>query len=260
MEHRKILGHLRSINHNTITHFAIQSDLPTSENFNKIPVRCIFPSHFLFLFFTQDPCTLHLSWPFSFSFFYSRSLYVASFLAIFIFLLHSRSVSLYTGFFLAICIFTLLRCCSDSLNSGRDLAHFSILHCIVASFPCTLQTFHYTYHWLTPVHCDNLYIFSWPCQLNKSVTVNIYQQLPVPRKTRSENQRLQNFYSLIHPCTVSHQDYYSLYVHLHSVCSIFQRMFLFTAFSFVALTSLLRTLSLCRCVALLFLTFGMACQ
>ena len=30
---------------------------------------------------------------------------------------------------------------------------FSILHCIVASFPCTLQTFHYTYHWLTPESC-----------------------------------------------------------------------------------------------------------
>ena len=81
---------------------------------------------------------------------------------------------------------------------------FSILHCIVASFPCTLTI---CIFFLGP---DNLYIFSWPCQLNLSVTVNIYQQLPVPLKTRSENQRLQNFYSIIHPystCTVSHQDY-----------------------------------------------------
>ena len=72
---------------------------------------------------------------------------------------------------------------------------FSILHCIVASFPCTLT----------------ICIFqSWPCQLKLSVTVNIYQQLLVPLKTGSENQRLQNFYSIIHPyltCTVSHQDY-----------------------------------------------------
>ena len=56
----------------------------------------------------------------------------------------------------------------------------------------------------------------------------MYQQLPVPLKTRSENQRLQNFYSIIHPYstyTVSHQGYYSQHVHLHSVRSIFQRMF-----------------------------------
>ena len=142
---------------------------------------------------------------------------------------------------------------------------FSILHCIVASFPCTLQTFHYTYNWLTPVHCANLFVyFSWPCKLNLSVTANIYQQLPVPLKKCSENQRLENFYSIIRPystCTVSHQDYYSPHVHLHSVCLIFQHMFLLTAIPFVALSSFLRTLSsLCRCVSLFFLTFDMACQ
>ena len=222
------------------------TNLPTFENFNKIPVRCIFPSHFLF---------------------FSRSLYAASFLAIFIFLLHSRSVSLYTGFFLIICIFTLLRCCSYSLNSGSDLARLfdSALYCCLIPLH-----FHFTYHWMTPIHCDNLYIFSWPCQLNLSVIVNIHQQLPVPLKARSGNQRLQNFYWIVHPystCTVSHQDYYSLHVHLIDDYTRYARFFnacfayLLTVFSFVALSSLLRTLSiLCRCLSLYFLTFGMACQ
>ena len=61
-------------------------------------------------------------------------------------------------------------------------------------------------------------------------------------------------------CSRKKQDYYLLHVYLHSVCSIFQRMYLFS-FSFVALSSLLRTLSsLCRCLSLFFLTFGMAYQ
>ena len=105
LERRKTLRHLRSINRNMIIHFANQSQtcqllkiLTRSLYvasflaifffffFLKIPVRCIFPGHFHF------------------------------------FSLLSRSVSPYTGFFLAICIFTLLRCCSYSLNSGSDLA------------------------------------------------------------------------------------------------------------------------------------------
>ena len=110
LERRKTLGHLRSINRNMITHFANQSDLPTSENLNR-----------------EDPCTLHLSWPFSF-----------------FFLLHSRSVSLYTGFFLAICIFTLLCWCSYSQNSGSDLAHLfhSALYCCLISLHFTDLSLH----------------------------------------------------------------------------------------------------------------------
>ena len=84
---------------------------------------------------------LHLSKPFSF---FSRSLYVAYFLAIFIpFLLHSRSVSLYIGFFLAICISTLLRC-SYSLNSGSDLARlfYSALYCCLISLHFTDLSLH----------------------------------------------------------------------------------------------------------------------
>ena len=84
----------------------------------------------------------------------------------------------------------------------------------------------------------------------------------MPLKARSENQRLHNFYSILHPhltCTVSHHDYYYYYVHLvlfgmldfstHVTCML-------TSFSFVALSSLLRTLSsLCRCLSLFFLHF-----
>ena len=212
LERRKTLGHLRSINRNMIIHFANQSQ---TCQFLKNLTRSLYVASFLAIFFF---------------FFFSRSLYAASVLAIFIlFLLHFRSVSLYTGIFPAICIFTLLRCCSYSLNSGSDLA--LLFH---SAFYCCLISLHFTdlsLHLSLADSCDNLYIFSWPCQLNLSVTVNIYQQLPVPLKTRSENQRLQNFYSIIHPystCTESHQDFYSLHVHLHdlhSVCSIFQRMF-----------------------------------
>ena len=175
-----------------IIHFANQSQ---TCQLLKILTRSLYVASFLVIFF-----------------FFSRSLYAASFLAIFIiFLLHSRSVSLYTGFFLTICIFTLLRCCSYSLNSGSDLAclFHSALYCCLIS-----------------LHFDHLYIFSWPCQLNLSVTVNIYQQLPVPLKTCSENQRLQNFYSIIHPystCTVSHQDY--LIIRYMYICIRYARFF-----------------------------------
>ena len=64
-------------------------------------------------------------------------------------------------------------------------------------------------------------------------------------------------------CSSKKQDYYSLHVHPHSVCSIFQRMLCLYLFSFlfVALSSLLRTSSsLCRCLSLFSLNFGMACQ
>ena len=47
LERRKAFGHLRSLYPNMIIHFANQSDLPTFEIFNKIPVRCILPSLFL---------------------------------------------------------------------------------------------------------------------------------------------------------------------------------------------------------------------
>ena len=162
---------------------------------------------------------MHLSWPFSF-----------------FFLLHSRSVSLYIGFFLAIHIFTLLRC-SYSLNSGSDLARLfhSALYCCLIS-----------------LHFDNLYFSSWPSQLNLSVTVNIYQQLLVPLKTRSENQRLQNFYSIIHPystCTVSHQDYliirfmyiYTRYARFFNACFAYRFLIYRPIISF---TNFIKSLSL----------------
>ena len=235
LERRETLGHLRSINRNMITHFANQSDLPTSEKLNNIPVRCIFPSHFLF--FVKIPV---------------RCIFPGHFHS---FLLHSHSVSLYTGFFLPICISL---CCIVVHKPWilEVIWHtFSILHCFVASFPSTLQTFYYTYLWLTPVHCDNLYIFSWPCQLNLSVTVNIHQQLPVPLKTRSENQRLQISTRLSTPIR-----------HVRPIKIIIHYMYIYTRYArffnaFVALSFLLRTLSsLCRCMSLFFSTFGMACQ
>ena len=216
---KKNFGHLRSINR-MITHFANQSQ---TCQLLKILTRSLYVASFLvifFFFFSQDPCTLHLSWPFSF-----------------FFLVHSRSVSLYTGFFLAICIFTLLRCCSYSLNSGSDLARLfhSALYCC-----------------LIPLHFDNLYIFSWPCQLNLSLTVNIYQQLPVPLKTRSENQRLRNFYSIIHPystCTVSHQNYliichmyiYTRYARFFNACFAYRFLICRPIISF---TNFIKSLSL----------------
>ena len=123
LERRKTLGHLRSINRNMIIHFANQSQTCQLLKILTSSLCCIFPSHFLF---------------------FSRSLYVAYFLAIFIpFLLHSRSVSLYIGFFLAICIFTLLPC-SYSLNSGSDLAHlfYSALYCCLISLHFTDLSLH----------------------------------------------------------------------------------------------------------------------
>ena len=160
--------------------------------FFKIPVRCIFPSHFHFFVTVSFSIPVHWIFPSH---------------------LHFHSVAL-------LFIFP---------EFWKWSGAFSILHCIVASFPCTLQTTFITpiTGWLTPVHCDNLYIFSWACQLNLSVLVNIYQ-LPVPLKTRSGNQRLQNFYSIIHPnstCRVSHQDYYSLHVHLPDVYTRYARFF-----------------------------------
>ena len=160
-----------------IIHFANQSQ---TCQLLKILTKSLYVASFLvifFFFFSQDPCTLHLSWPFSFFFCYILVQYPC------------------TLDFPSPHIFILLRCCSYSLNSGSDLVRLfhSALYCCLIS-----------------LHFDNLYIFSWPCQLNLSVTVNIYQQLPVPLKTPSENQWLQNFYSIIYPystCTVSHQDY-----------------------------------------------------
>ena len=145
-----------------------------------------------------------------------RPLYVASFLAIFffffflkipvrfmfpghfhsVFFLHYRSVSLYTEFFLAICIFTLSRCCSYSLNSRSDLA----------------RLFNFFLALSAKSFCDCKYLSTIAC---------------ASEDTFGESTAAK-FYLIIHPYstyTVSHQDYYSLHVHLHSVCSIFQRMF-----------------------------------
>ena len=53
----------------------------------------------------------------------------------------------------------------------------------------------------------------------------------MPLKAHLKNQRLHNFYSMIHPhltSTMSHPDYYLIYVPLfYSVCSIFQHIFSF---------------------------------
>ena len=110
MERRKTLGHLRSINRNMIIHFANQ----------------------------LQTCQLLKIW--------TRLLYVASFLAIFSFLLllHSRSLSMYAGFFLANWIFTLLHCCSYSLNSGSDLVCLfnSALYCCLISLHLTDLSLH----------------------------------------------------------------------------------------------------------------------
>ena len=163
----------------------------------KIPVRCIFPSHFLVLFFSQDPCTLHLSWWFSFFFCYILVQYDCIPVHwIFPSHLHFHSVALLFIF--------------------PEFWKWS-----GAPFPfCIALLPHFLALW------QSVY-FSWPCQLNLSVTINIYQQLPVPLKTRSENQRLQNFYSIIQSystCTVSHQDYYSLHVHQDNRLATFLMM------------------------------------
>ena len=73
-ERRQTLGHLRSINHNMIIHFANQSQ---SCQLLKILTRSLYVSSFLviFLFFccccilVHYPCTLDFSWPTAFSLF-----------------------------------------------------------------------------------------------------------------------------------------------------------------------------------------------
>ena len=65
-ERRKTLGHLRSISRNMIIHFANQSQ---ACQFLKILTRSLYVAFFIAIFFfSQDPCTLHLSWPFLFFF------------------------------------------------------------------------------------------------------------------------------------------------------------------------------------------------
>ena len=122
---------------------------------------------------------------------------------------------MYTGLFLAICILTLLRCCSYSLNSASDLARLShsALYCCIISL-----SLHLSLADSSSTLWQYVYFFLALSAKSLSVTVNIYQKLPVPLKTRSENQRLQNFYSIIHPYstyiyTMSHQDYYSPHVY-----------------------------------------------
>ena len=107
----------------------------------------------------------------------------------------------------------------------------SILHCIVAPFPCTLQTFHYTYHWLTPVHCDNQYIFFLAlsaksfCDCKYLSTIAYASEDMFGESTAAkfllDNSPLFDMYSV--PSRLLFATCYD--VHLHSVCSIFQRMF-----------------------------------
>ena len=220
LERRKTLGHLRSINRNVVIHFANQSQ---TCQLLKILTRSLYAASFLviffFFFFSQDPCRLHLSWPFSFFFVtFSFSIPVHWILPSH---LHFYSVVLLFIF--------------------PEFWKWS-----GAPFPfCIVLLPHFLALW------QSVY-FSWPCQLNLSVTVNIYQQLPMPLKTRSENQRLQNFYSIIHPystCTVSHQDYliirymyiYTRYARFFNACFAYRFLICRPIISF---TNFIKSLSL----------------
>ena len=208
---------------------------------------------------------LHLSYPFYFYFFFSRSLYAAYFLAIFIpFLLHSLSVSLYIGFFLAICIFTLLRC-SCSLNSGSDLErlfhsalycclislHFTdlSLHLSLADSTCTLWQFVYFFLALSAKSfCDCKYLLTIACASEDTFGKS------TAAKFLLDNSPLLDIYGV--PSRL-------LFTTCTSTLGMldFSTHVLLTAFLFVALSSLLRTLSsLCRCLSLFFLTYGMVYQ
>ena len=228
LERRKTLGHLRSINRNMIIHFANQSQ---TCQLLKMLTRSLYVASFIAIFFFfQDPCTLHLSWPFSF-----------------FFLLHSRSVSLYTGFFLAICIFTLLRCCSYSLNSGSDLVclFHSILYCCLISLhltdfslhlsladsSCTLWQFVNFFLALSAKSfCDCKYVSTIACASEDTFGES------TAAKFLLDNSPLFDIYGV--PSRL-----------LFATCTStlgtldFSTHVLLTAFSFVALSSLLRTLS-----------------
>ena len=58
LERRKTLGHLRSINHNMIIHFANQSQTCQLLKILTSSLCCIFPSHFLFFFKIPVRCII----------------------------------------------------------------------------------------------------------------------------------------------------------------------------------------------------------
>ena len=155
LERRNTLGHLRSINRNMIIHFANQSQ---TCQLLKILTRSLYVASFLviffFFFFLKIP--VRCIFPGHFHYFFVTFSFSIPVHWIFPSHLHYHSVTL------------------------------------LFIFPEFWKPFHSAlYCCLISLHFDNLYIFSWPCQLNLSVTVNIYQQLPVPLKTRSGNRRLQ---------------------------------------------------------------------
>ena len=213
-----------------------------------IPVQCVFPSHLL-------------------AFFIPFFLNIPVRCVFFLFLLHSRSVSLYVRSFLAICSFTLLLCCSYSLNSASDLARLfhSVLYCCLISLtdlslhislaaPCTLRLSLYFFLALSAKSfCDCKYLSTIAC---------------ASEGTFGESTAAQFLLDDSPPFTFDKHDVPSRL--LFDICtSVLFGMFdfsthffvLLTSLSFVALSSLLRTLSsLCRCLTLFFLTFGMTCQ
>ena len=175
---------------------------------------------------------------------------------------------MYIRFFLAICIFTLLRC-SYSLNSGSDLARLfhSALYCCLISLHFTDLSLHLS---LADSSCTlwQFVYFSWPCQLNLSpgsfchckylLTIACASEDTLGKSTAAkfllDNSPLLDIYG------VPSRLWFATCTSTLGMLD-FSTHVLLTAFLFVALSSLLRTLSsLCPCLSLFFLTYGMVCQ
>ena len=182
-----------------IIHFANQSQ---TCQLLKILTRSLYVASFLvilfFLFFSQDPCTLHLSWAFSFFFW-----------------LHSHSVSLYTRFFPSHLHF----------HSVALLFIFpEFWKWSGAPFPfCIVLLPHFLALWLSVYFflalsaksfCDCKYLSTIACASEDTFGES------TAAKFLLDNSPLFHMYGV--PSRLSD---YSLHVHLHSVCSIFQRMF-----------------------------------
>ena len=119
-------------------------------------------------------------------------------------------VSLYIGFFLAICIFIHIPWILEMIWRA-----FSILHCIVTSFSCTLTICIFLLALSAKPFCDCKYLSTIACASEDTFGES------TAAKFLLDNSPLFDMYGV--PSRLLSD--YSLHVHLHSVCSIFQLMF-----------------------------------